>query len=91
VAKLPEQSQATLALVAAYEKANDNRSTVLERVTALSGPEPAQGYDELNADEAQKLVTGGDAALAATVRDYERRHKNRASVVEAAARNADQS
>jgi hypothetical protein len=91
VAKLPEQSQATLALVAAYEKANDNRSTVLERVTALSGPEPAPGYDELNADEAQKLVTGGDAALAATVRDYERRHKNRASVVEAAARNADQS
>ena len=91
VAKLPEQSQATLALVAAYEKANDNRSTVLERVTALSGPEPAPGYDELTADEAQKLVTGGDAALAATVRDYERRHKNRASVVEAAARNADQS
>jgi hypothetical protein len=91
VAKLPEQPQATLALVAAYEKANDNRSTVLERVTALSGPEPAPGYDELNADEAQKLVTGGDAALAATVRDYERRHKNRASVVEAAARNADQS
>ena len=70
VAKLPEQSQATLALVAAYEKANDNRSTVLERVTALSGPEPAPGYDELNADEAQTLVTGGDAALAATVRDY---------------------
>ena len=91
VAKLPEQSQATLALVAAYEKANDNRSTVLERVTALSGPEPAPGYDELTADEAQKLVTGGDPALAATVRDYERRHKNRASVVETAARNADQS
>jgi hypothetical protein len=91
VAKLPEQSQATLALVAAYEKANANRSTVLERVTALSGPEPAPGYDELNADEAQKLVTGGDAALAAAVRDYERRHKNRASVVETAARNADQS
>jgi hypothetical protein len=91
VAKLPEQSQATLALVAAYEKANANRTTVLERVTALSGPEPAPGYDELTADEAQKLVTGGDAALAATVRDYERRHKNRASVVETAARNADQS
>jgi hypothetical protein len=39
----------------------------------------------------QKLLTGGDAALATAVRDYERRHKSRASVLEAAARNADES
>jgi hypothetical protein len=91
VAKLPEQSQVTLAAVAAYEKANANRTTVLERVAALTGPEPAPGYDELTADEVQKLVTSGDAALAAGVRDYERRHKSRASVLEAAARNADES
>jgi hypothetical protein len=91
VAKLPEQPQTTLAQVAAYEQANAKRATVLERVAALSGPEPAPGYDGLTADEAQKLVTGGDAALAAAVRDYERRHKSRASVLEAAARNADQS
>jgi hypothetical protein len=89
VAKLPEQPQATLAAVAAYERANEKRSTVLQRVAALSGPEPAPGYDELNADDAQKLVTSGSATLAAAVRDYERRHKNRASVIEAAARNAD--
>ena len=91
VAKLPEQSQATLVQVAAYEQANDKRSTVLERVAALTGPEPAPGYDELTADEVQKLLTGGDAALATAVRDYERRHKSRASVLEAAARNADES
>jgi hypothetical protein len=91
VAKLPEQSQATLAQVATYEQANDKRSTVLERVAALTGPEPAPGYDELTADEVQKLLTGGDAALATAVRDYERRHKSRASVLEAAARNADES
>jgi hypothetical protein len=91
VAKLPEQPQTTLAQVAAYERANAKRTTVLERVAALTGPEPAPGYDGLTADEAQKLVTGGDAALAAAVRDYERRHKGRASVLEAAGRNADQS
>jgi hypothetical protein len=91
VAKLPEFSQAQLVQVAAYERAHDKRATVLDRVTALTGPEPAPGYDELTADEAQKLVTGGDAELAATVRDYERRHKDRASVVEAAVRNADAS
>jgi hypothetical protein len=91
VAKLPEQSQVTLVAVAAYEQAHDKRTTVLERVAALTGPEPAPGYDELTADEVQKLVTSGDAALAAAVRDYERRHKGRSSVLEAAARNADQS
>jgi N-acetylmuramic acid 6-phosphate (MurNAc-6-P) etherase len=77
--------------VAAYEQAHDKRTTVLERVAALTGPEPAPGYDELTADEVQKLLTGGDAALATAVRDYERRHKSRASVLEAAARNADES
>ena len=91
VAKLPEQPQATLVQVAAYEQAHDKRTTVLERVAALTGAEPAPGYDELNADEVQKLLTGGDAALATAVRDYERRHKSRASVLEAAARNAEQS
>jgi hypothetical protein len=91
VAKLPELSQVQLVAVAAYEQAHDARSTVLERVAALSGPEPVPGYDELPADDAQKLVTGGDAALAATVRDYERRHKGRTSVIDAAVRNADAS
>jgi hypothetical protein len=91
VAKLPEQSQTALAAIAAYEQANQKRATVLQRVAALSGPEPAPGYDELNADEAQKLVTGGSAELAGAVRDYERRHKDRTSVIEAATRHADAS
>jgi hypothetical protein len=91
VAKLPELSQAQLVQVAAYEQAHDARSTVLERVSSLTGAEPAPGYDELTADEAQKLVTGGDAELAAAVRDYERRHKGRTSVVDAAVRKVDAS
>ena len=91
VAKLPELSQVQLAQVAAYEQAHAARSTVLERVSALTGPEPAPGYDELTADEAQKLISGGDAELAAAVRDYERRHKARTSVIDAAVRNADAS
>jgi hypothetical protein len=91
VAKLPEQPQTALVAIAAYEQATAKRATVLQRVAALSGPEPAPGYDELNADDAQKLVTGGSAELAAAVRDYERRHKDRASVIEAATRHADAS
>jgi hypothetical protein len=91
VAKLPELTQVQLAQVAAYEQAHDARSTVLERVSSLRSAEPAPGYDELSADEAQKLVTGGDAELAAAVRDYERRHKGRTSVIDAAVRKADAS
>jgi hypothetical protein len=91
VAKLPELTQVQLAQVAAYEQAHDARSTVLERVSSLRSAEPAPGYDELSADEAQKLVTGGDAELAAAVRDYERRHKGRTSVIDAAVRKGDAS
>ena len=89
VAKLPEQPQTTLAEIATYEQANQKRATVLQRIAALTGPEPAPGYDALTADEAQKLITSGSPPLAASVRDYERRHKDRASVIEAAVRHAD--
>ena len=89
VAKLPEQPQTVLARIATYEQANDKRATVLQRIAALTGPEPAPGYDALTADEAQKLVANGSPTLAASVRDYERRHKDRASVIETAVRHAD--
>jgi hypothetical protein len=91
VAKLPELAQTVLVQVAAYETANGARSTVLDRVTALTGPEPAPGYDELTVEEIQPLLTGGDDALATAVRDYERRHKGRAGVLEAAERQTDAS
>src|SRR5919197_486537 len=47
IAKLPEQPQAALAQIAVYEKAKENSATVLQRVAALTGPEPAPGYDAL--------------------------------------------
>jgi hypothetical protein len=89
VAKLPEQPQTALGQIAAYEQAHEKRATVLQRIAALTGPEPAPGYDELTADDAQKLVTGGSPSLAAAVRDYERRHKGRETVIEAATRKVD--
>jgi hypothetical protein len=88
VAKLAEQPQTTLAEIATYEGANQKRAAVLQRVAALTGPEPAPGYDALSAEDAVKLVANGSPTLAAAVRDYERRHKARASVVEAATRQA---
>jgi hypothetical protein len=89
VAKLPEQPQTALVVIADYERAKENRATVLQRIAALTGPEPVPGYDTLAADAAQELVTNGSATLAASVRAYESRHKDRASVIEAAARHAE--
>jgi hypothetical protein len=91
VVKLPELPQAVLVQVVAYETANGGRSTVLDRVNALTGPEPAPGYDELTVEDVQALLSGADDALATAVRDYERRHKGRAGVLEAAERQTDAS
>jgi ferritin-like metal-binding protein YciE len=84
--RLPELSQADLAKVDAYERRKDSRATVLERISSLRASEPFAGYDDLNADELQKRISGADESRAKSVRDYERAHKNRASVIEATER-----
>lgn len=83
VAKLRDLSQADLAAVVAYEKAHDARATVLERATALTEKEPAPGYDGLTADEAGKVVADATPEVAKRIGAYERRHKNRATVLDA--------
>jgi ferritin-like metal-binding protein YciE len=86
VRRLPELSQADLAKVEAYERKKENRTTVLERIASLRASEPWPGYDELNVDELQKRLSGADEGRAKAVREYERAHKNRASVIEATER-----
>jgi ferritin-like metal-binding protein YciE len=85
-AKLPELSQIELAKVDAYERKNDNRSTVLNRIATLRGQEPWPGYDELNAGEIRAALSEADDERAKAVRDYERSHKNRSGVLNAAER-----
>ncbi len=86
VAKLAQLSQVDLAKIDAYERKNDNRTTVLSRITALRGDEPWPGYDELTAAEVQAVLSEGDDERAQQVRAYERAHKNRAGVLKAAER-----
>ena len=57
IGKLAAISQIELAKVAAYERKNDNRSTVLTRISALQGDEPWPGYDELTVDEIRTANT----------------------------------
>jgi ferritin-like metal-binding protein YciE len=86
VAKLAQLSQVDLAKIDAYERKNDNRTTVLSRITALRGDEPWPGYDELTAAEVHAVLSEGDDERAQQVRAYERAHKNRAGVLKAAER-----
>ena len=84
--KLSELSQIDLAKIDAYERKNENRTTVLSRISTLRGDEPWAGYDELTAAEVQAVLSEGDDDRAQQVRAYERSHKNRAGVLKAAER-----
>jgi ferritin-like metal-binding protein YciE len=84
--KLTGLSQIDLAKVDAYERKNQNRATVLSRVTSLRSSEPWAGYDELTAAEVQAVLSEGDDERVKQVRAYERSHKNRAGVIRATER-----
>ncbi|MGZ6590203.1 MAG: hypothetical protein ACXVHX_38940, partial [Solirubrobacteraceae bacterium] len=84
-----ELSQIDLAKVDSYERKNDNRATVLSRITALRREEPWPGYDELTVAEIEAVIGEGDEQRAKDVVAYERSHKNRAGVLKSAQRETD--
>ena len=84
--KLAELSQIDLAKVNAYERKNQNRSTVTSRIDSLQADEPWPGYDELGVDEVRAVLSEGDETRVRAVRTYERKHKNRAGVLQATER-----
>ena len=86
VKKLPGLSQVDLTKVEVYERRTHDRTTVLDRIGALRGDEPWSGYDEMNAGQVVERLRDGDDELAAKVRDHERAHKKRATVLRAAER-----
>jgi hypothetical protein len=84
--KLTELSQVDLANVETYERAHQDRSTVLGRISSLRGDLPWDGYDELTVDDIRTALDKGDDELNARVSSYERAHKNRVGVLTAAER-----
>jgi ferritin-like metal-binding protein YciE len=86
IGRLADLSQIDLAKIDAYERRNQDRSTILSRIDALRGNEPWPGYDELTAAEVQAVLSEGDDDRVQQVRTYERSHKNRAGVMKAAER-----
>ncbi|HEX5910162.1 MAG TPA: DUF892 family protein [Thermoleophilaceae bacterium] len=86
--KLTELSQIDLAKVDSYERKNQNRTTVLDRVTTLRGDEPWPSYDEQSVSEITTALRAADDDSTREVVAYERAHKNRAGVLKAAERDA---
>ena len=86
VEKLAHLSQVDLAKIDSYERKNENRTTILSRITSLRGSEPWPGYDDLSVDEIRAVLEEGDEERVKRVRSYERSHKNRAGVIDASER-----
>src|SRR3954469_8401826 len=84
--KLASLSQIDLAKVQAYERKNENRTTILDRISSLQGDEPWTGYDELTVSEIVAVLGEGDEERIKKARAYERAHRNRAGVLETAER-----
>lgn len=77
-------SQIDLAKISSYERAHADRTTITDRLETLTGDEPWPGYDEQTVAEITKALGGSDDKATAKVREYERGHKDRAGVVQAA-------
>jgi len=86
VAKLPELSQIDISVIDAYERRHADRKTVLDRIASLRADEPWPGYDELTVEEVREVISGADEETTKKVAEYERRHKHRQGVLDAAER-----
>ena len=86
VTRLSDLTQLEWRTVAAYERRNRKRRSVLERIDALEADEPWAGYDEADAEAVIERLRGADDATVARVRDYEGRHRRRVGVLETAQR-----
>ena len=81
IKRLKGLTQDELLQIQAYEAANENRKTILGRIDELEGTEPWPGYDDQTVAEINKALSGASATLVTEVRDYERGHKNRSSIL----------
>jgi hypothetical protein len=79
--RLPELSQKQMTAVESYERAHGQRVAVLQKLRYLRGDEPVPGYDALPPDEIAAALGDADLASLDRVRFYERRLRNRESVL----------
>src|SRR4051794_23232710 len=81
-ARLQGLSQADLVSAESYEREHLNRGVVLDKLRYLRTSEPLPGYDELSPEQIAEALSTADATTVKDVRDYERKFRNRANVME---------
>jgi len=82
-------TQRELRTIDAYERKRGNRATIIDRVAKLLGEQPWAGYDEQSVEAVTSRLNEVDTETAREVRRYERDHKGRAGVIQAAERRID--
>jgi len=82
--KLNGFTQRELRIVDAYERKHENRSTITDKITKLTGEEPWSGYDEQSVSAISTALDAGDVQTAQKVKTYERGRKARVGVIESA-------
>jgi len=83
MASFNSYSQAQLDTVEEYERANQNREEVLNKLRFMRGAQPLEGYDELTPEQIIASLDGADIGTIKRIRDYERKFANRKEVVDA--------
>jgi hypothetical protein len=81
IVRLPQLSQEQLTAVESYERAHRQRAVVLQKLRYLRSDEPVPGYDALSPDEISVALCDADLACLDRVRFYERRLRDRESVL----------
>ena len=82
VTELRGLTQTQLAKVYKFEKANENRATILEAIDSKLTPLPIATYDALTVDEIVGRLEGMSTSDLKTLRRYEVDTKNRSTVIE---------
>jgi ferritin-like metal-binding protein YciE len=80
------ESSADVKTIGAADAAREAARKTTAAAKRFRGAEPWPGYDEQTVDEIRSALAGGDEEKARLVRDYERAHKQRTGVLEAAER-----
>jgi hypothetical protein len=84
--RLKELSQVELGAVEDYERSHQERPEVLAKLRYLRTTEPLPGYDGMTPEAISVALASADSETVRNVRDYERKFRRRAVVMDEAAR-----
>ena len=83
---LKGRTQAELEEIETEERANGARPEVLAKLRYLRGPQPLEGYDDMESEQVVAAIEGANAETLRLVREYERKFRRRIEVLDAVER-----